>query len=243
MKKYEHSKSEGRALGEEHGMLFLALTFVLVIIVVMLCPDAKTALTIVGLLFGLVVAYGVMVEGHAAELHFGPRLAPRALRGKTRIASNGEFCCADDGLYLEKGPKVAPSGRMASCRGFGRSRGYLGAIGPEDDYDTAQSLNEGPLMDGGHRDRAVSDNAFAPDGNPFDLNRVGAPRAASACFDDEANDDELDGDERINYQARSRNDPMRVTAGTMNRRCDLDKYLREEVEEEDDREWWGRHEG
>jgi hypothetical protein len=28
----------------------------------------------------------------------------------------------------------------------------------------------------------------------------------------------------------------------MNRRCDLDKYLREEVEEEDDREWWGRHE-
>lgn len=203
-------------------MLFLALTFVLVIIVVMLCPDAKTAIMIVGLLFGFVFAYDVMVDGHALSTH----------RGGHHIDSYGKFCCT-----------VAPATstlkrpvRTVSHRDFGRPRGYPGAIDPEDDYDTAQSLKEG------HRDRAVGDNVFAPDGNPFNLNRVGAPYAASACFDDEANDDELDGDERINYQARSRNDPTRVTAGTMNRRCDLDKYLREEVEEEDDREWWGRHE-
>jgi hypothetical protein len=224
MRKYENVETRGRVLGEEQGMLFLALTFVLVIIVVMLCPDAKTAIMIVGLLFGFVFAYDVMVDGHA--------LAPSTHRGGHHIDSYGEFCCT-----------VAPATsalkrpvRTVSHRDFGRPRGYPGAIDPEDDYDAAQSLNEG------HRDRAVGDNVFAPDGNPFNLNRVGAPYAASACFDDEANDDELDGDERINYQARSRNDPTRVTAGTMNRRCDLDKYLREEVEEEDDREWWGRHE-
>lgn len=202
-------------------MLFLALTFVLVIIVVMLCPDAKTAIMIVGLLFGFVFAYDVMVDGHA--------LAPRAHRGERHNDSYGEFCCT-------VAPATKRPVRTAS------HRGYPGAIDSEGDYDMAQSLNEGPLNEG-HRDRAVGDNVFAPEGNPFNINRVGAPHAASACFDDEANDDELDGDERINYQARSRNDPTRVIAGTMNRRCDLDKYLREEVEEEDDREWWGRHEG
>jgi hypothetical protein len=236
MRKYEPSEKRGRALGEEQGILFLALTFVLVIIVVMLCPDAKTAIMIVGLLFGFVFAYDVMVDGHA--LNFEPCLAPRAHRGEHHNDSYGEFCCTV--APATSAPKRPV--RTASHRAFGRPRGYPGAIDSEGDYDMAQSLNEGPLNEG-HRDRAVGDNVFAPEGNPFNINRVGAPHAASACFDDEANDDELDGDERINYQARSRNDPTRVTAGTMNRRCDLDKYLREEVEEEDNREWWGRHEG
>ena len=34
----------------------------------------------------------------------------------------------------------------------------------------------------------------------------------------------------------------RVTAGTMNRRRDLDKYLREEVEMAENERWWGRNE-
>ena len=95
---------------------------------------------------------------------------------------------------------------------------------------------------GGHSDRNVGDNEYAAEGNPFNLGRMAAPQAADSCVDDEAHGDEIDGDERINYQSRSRNDSTRVTAGTMNRRRDLDKYLREEVDEEDDREWWGRHE-
>ena len=35
---------------------------------------------------------------------------------------------------------------------------------------------------------------------------------------------------------------LRVTAGTMRRRRALDPYLREELEEAEDRVWWGRHE-
>lgn len=60
--------------------------------------------------------------------------------------------------------------------------------------------------------------------------------------DDEANDEAIDGDERLVYQAQSRNDLVRVTEGTMNRRRDLDKYFREEVEEEENRIWYSRHE-
>jgi hypothetical protein len=108
---------------------------------------------------------------------------------------------------------------------------YQGAI-DIDEYDTEL----------GNHDRSKHENDRAPYGNPFNMNRVSAPHAASACFDDEANDDELDGDERINYQALSRNDPSRTTAGTMGRRAGLDAYLREEVVEEENRVWWGRHE-
>ena len=110
---------------------------------------------------------------------------------------------------------------------------YRGAI-DIDDYDTEP--------DHGHRDRGSHENDYAPHGNRFNMSRVGAPHAASACYDDEANDDELDGDERINYQALARNDPLRATVGTIGRRASLDAYLREEVVEEEDRDWWGRHE-
>jgi hypothetical protein len=110
-------------------------------------------------------------------------------------------------------------------------RRYQGAI-DIDEYDTEP----------GHRDRDSYENDRAPYGNPFNLNRVSAPHAAGPCLDDEANDDELDGDERINYQALSRNDHSRATTGTIGRKTSLDPYLREEVTEEEGREWWGHHE-
>ena len=67
---------------------------------------------------------------------------------------------------------------------------------------------------------------------------VGAGRPWAA----EANDEDIDGDEAGTYQARSRNDSVRATAGTMRRSRDMDKYLREEVAEAEPRYWWGRHE-
>ena len=77
------------------------------------------------------------------------------------------------------------------------------------------------------------------DANFYNYGRSAAPRAGT---DDDANDEDIDGDEAITYQARSRNDAVRVTTGTMRRRRDLDKYLREEVDEAEERIWWGRHE-
>jgi hypothetical protein len=110
-------------------------------------------------------------------------------------------------------------------------------------YPGAISFGSQDSLSGfGHVDRTRGENEARPYGNPFDTGRTSAPKAAEACADDEANGDEIDGDERITLQASSRNDATRVTAGTMNRRRDLDEYLREEVEEEEDREWWGRGE-
>lgn len=127
----------------------------------------------------------------------------------------------------------APYAVSAEPRQAATEHRYPGAIDP-DEYDSEAAY--------GHRDLTEGDNDYMPYGNPFNTGRISAPLAADACIDDEANDDQLDGDERNAYQVRSRNDATRVTAGTMNRRQDVDKFFREELEQEQDREWWGRHE-
>jgi hypothetical protein len=94
----------------------------------------------------------------------------------------------------------------------------------------------------GHRDRLEEDYDVEPDGNPFDLARTAAPLAAGPCVDDEANNDELDGDEGMSLQGLSRNDATRVEAGIFNRRRDMDKYFREELQESENKYWYGAHE-
>lgn len=94
----------------------------------------------------------------------------------------------------------------------------------------------------GHTDRLEGDYDTAPEGNPFDLARTAAPLAAGPCVDDEANDDELDGDEGMTLQGLSRNDPTRVEAGIFNRLRDLKPYLDEETAEAENKIWWGAHE-
>lgn len=136
-------------------------------------------------------------------------------------------------FYLPGAPAPYAVNAPAAPVGPGSRVRYPGAI-DADEYDS-----EGWY---GHRDRTEGDAARAPYGNPYPLGRVTNPAAADACVDDEANDDELDGDERLAYQGRARNDPERVIAGTMNRRRDMDKYLREDCEISEGQWWWGRHE-
>jgi hypothetical protein len=51
-----------------------------------------------------------------------------------------------------------------------------------------------------------------------------------------------DGDLRISNMSVKRNDPIKPIIGTMKGKANFDKYLREEVEEQEDSIWWGRHE-
>jgi len=56
------------------------------------------------------------------------------------------------------------------------------------------------------------------------------------------NEIDIDGDETLAYQNMSRNDPVRAISGITKRRRFLDPYLREEVDESEDRFWWGQKE-
>jgi hypothetical protein len=130
-------------------------------------------------------------------------------------------------------PGMAPPRAVSAPATTAAAGAYPGAI-EVDDHGAAARY--------GHEDRARGANRRAPAGNAFNAGRVAAPTGDAPCLDDEANDAEIDGDERINYQSLSRNDATRVTAGTMNRRRELDPYFREELDQEEDSRWWGRHE-
>lgn len=123
---------------------------------------------------------------------------------------------------------------------FDEFNDYPGAVDlKEFEVDTDSSGDEDSWTYG-HKDRGRHEKL--KEGNPYNKMRYSAPQAAEADIDDEADDYAMDGDERIVQNAQSRNDAERVIAGTMNRRKALDPYLREELEEEEDRRWWGQHE-
>ena len=102
--------------------------------------------------------------------------------------------------------------------------------------------NQWPSTAAGSRDRLWLENAGAPSGNFYNYGRSAAPETPGPCADGEANAEDIDADEANTYQVRSRNDPVRATAGTMRRQRDMDRYLREETLEAEERLWWGRHE-
>jgi hypothetical protein len=190
----------------------LVWTFVAIIVVALLCPDTRTAVALAGCIVAMAVLFGEEEKGSGREGYRNPTDGPP--------------------LYAGAAPPqpvaVAPVSHPRP-----RAVAYPGAIAV-DEYETEPEY--------GHRDRLEGDDADEAYGNPYSGNRVWRPAAAGADYDDEANDAEMDADELNAYQGRSRNDPDRVAAGTMNRRKMMDPYLREEVEEAEDRQWWGRHE-
>lgn len=214
------------------------MTFILVIIVILMCPDKTTAIIAIGSLLGFYIAYRSAGGFDDRGSHEADRLAES---GFDNVLGSGGNSCGSKAEEFYPLPGNHPPyavGTVGQHPGVGdrpapQWQHYPGAI-DIDEYDS-ESAN-------GVRDRLEDDNNLAAEGNPFDLDRVASPRAADACVDDEANDDEIDGDERIVYNSMARNEPTRVIAGTMNRLRDMDKYFREEVEEREDDPWWGRHE-
>ena len=197
--------------GVHQDTTFIALTFVLILVVIIMSSDAPIlALIIIGLLIGFAVRSG----------------------GGIPMA----FCSCSPPARLQDHP--VPRG----CPGVGHSRAGRYDRAPSDRAPRyLGAFNKAHNNDDGRDDGRTYDSSS--DDDDRDGDRDGGRDGKRACkraYDN--NNDELDGDERMNYQSRSRNDPIRVTAGTMNRRQDMDKYLREEVEEEEGRVWWGRHE-
>jgi hypothetical protein len=211
-----------RLPGSPADRLFLALTFVLVFVVVLLCRDTTAALVIIGLLLALpalCLAAGEEPGRYFAELVCGDRSSRRS-----GAARQKEGYWPLPGAAAPYAAAVPPSQRALR---------YPGAI-DADEYDEHEAW--------GHRDRTLDDSDSAPVGNPYDLSRTYSEPAAGPCVDDEANQAEITGDEGMVYHGLHRNDATRVAAGTMNRRRDLQKYLDDEVSVAQDREWWGRHE-
>lgn len=257
--------ASGVGLGYNQG-LFLALSIVVIIIIALTVPDTMTALALIGLIVGLYYAwratYGGAGRGKRDEYSDGEgkpaanRLLDRGFDGDMLFDETPEAAASGGGFCPDAGKAESET----AGGGAGIKEGWSTLPGPEppfpvsglsgppspadwDSYPGAIHLdNYQSDAEYGARDRTAGDNAYAAEGNEFNLSREDAPGAAPVCIDDEANDAEMDGDELMAVQGTNRNDATRVWAGVYNRRRDLDQYLREEVDEQENRPWWGRSE-
>lgn len=91
----------------------------------------------------------------------------------------------------------------------------------------------------GHRDLQKNDNSNSPEGNIANITATNAPYAAPIHTYQENNIHSIDYDEANSFQGLARNDPLRPTVGIIARGSMMDGFLREELEDAEDKEWWG----
>ena len=194
----------------------LALTLVVIIICIITRPSISAVM-------GLITCLGLAIHSMYLMRMSQSDTKPRQVAEPFRSTNDDAVIRS---LATQQSDSVSP---------------YEGAIdGDIDDSSEWPSTAMGDVNLGklaGTYDRAAAAQETA--GGYYNYGRTGADAVPAPCQDNEANADELDADELNTYQARSRNDAVRVTAGTMNRQRDLDRYLREEVAEAEHRYWWG----
>ena len=241
---------------------FLALTLAVIIAVVFLTPNLMVALAVVGILaqFFIISTQMTLLGDQAAGKH----LSPAGLDPRQRATSASSTPPAALAAALAEGfvsVSTAPPGESppaivsvptTQAASFADTVGaptapYPGAIDFGGESPLAGGSDEAPAM--GFADLNVGPKGpggalsrdGTPRGNPFDTDRIASRPAAAPCVDDDAIAI-YDGDELNAYQVRSRNDPTRVWAGVFRRKALMDRYVREELDEQEDTRWWGRAE-
>lgn len=227
---------------------FLAITLVVILAVILLAGDVKTALLVIGLIANFFIISSQMVlisERHAAEGGAsGADVAGRPAAADSSLVSNvpwfgwngGHSGFQDKEDFASRPVPVHP-------------HEYPGGLGvhdmPPGDTNYQTGPFEGPPGDGAVYSPAPAD-ALAqgpyPD-NPFDLNRVdtAAQETCDYGMTGESRDTH-DADRKVVDHARWRHDPYRVTAGIMRRKHLLEEYVAEELDEAENLQWWGRSE-
>jgi len=239
---------------------FLALTLIVMIVIILMAKDLTTAVLLISLITSfLIISAQLTLIGDRAQkttaraVGLGGRPLEAAGVSMTNAGIAGiaasygpdlftpAGASSDGGLVLESySPKprwhgrdppylAEPPLRAAALGGDG----YPGAI------RSSPGAGDAAAEMIGHSDRLAGASEGAPSGNPFDLDRYGQDAAG---FDDDEANAHFDGDENVTLQARARNDPTRVWAGAYRLKAHFDPYVREELEEEEDSYWWGRHE-
>ena len=205
--------------------LFLALTVIIIIIIILISKDTTTTISVIALAVSFYTLCGCADKKLSAKTQ-DKNSAPQTDQATT--PKTEEFWPLPD--------EPAPYAIQTKNPPHHIPPHYKGAI----DVDIQSEYESGAKW--GHRDRTAYETGFSPLGNPFDTDRIAYPAALGPCIDDEAHGANIDGDELNVYHARSRNDNTRVIAGTIRRKEFMDRFLREELEEEEDSRWWGRHE-
>lgn len=213
----------------ENQRLFMVLTVAVIIIIILTSSPAIAVLAV-----GLTANYFILCSAGTKTDHFRSRTE--------HFGSSDPLRWDIQRPARHQGWPGAPPPRFAHLpEGPAEVAPYPGAI----DFGQADRMTPGSVDEGaawmGHRDRSARPFDVPP-GNPFDLDRYASPTGAAPCIDDDAIAI-ADIDELATYQARARNSPERTWEGNYHKKKNMiDRYFREEVDQQENRRWWGAHE-
>lgn len=230
---------------------FLILTFIVMIVIVLTTRDLKSSMILIGLITSFLIISSQLTFLGDRHMTGGPS-ANRSAAGRPAVMPMDMSMAFSEAMTSgdrPSGEAMTSGGATTAPPGAGPPA-FLGVPETADDtaaYPGAIDFGTRGEVDGdeapalGHTDlyEAARDNT--PEGNPFSAERVAAPQAAGPCVDDDAIAI-YDGDELLAIQARSRNDPERVWAGNYRRKAHVGRYITEELDEEENKRWWGAHE-
>ena len=241
--------------------LFLALTIVVVVIILLITPNLQASLLPITLITNVLIISNLLLT---AEQHHRKAAGGETCESDDKDPGYGAW--AANTAWSPSGFQDEPDG--FASRNFYDEALYevagLQAPGadlahPLDFTVGGVAVGEGPsyaplgmgvaALGADHRDGLA-----VPELNPFQLNRAesraepwgaapGAPGPQCGDIGDSPYAEAraaFDGDRVVVEHAKWRNDPYRVAAGRANRQEQFDKYFREELDEEEDRPWWGR---
>ena len=215
--------------------VFMALTLIVIIICIILQPSVST-------IIGLITCLGLSYQAMRMSAQKKPDVTPVDKFASSMDASVIDSLRHQGGDSDSDGDGDGDGDGDSDSDGDsdGQYQGAVeldGAINEDLEWPPTSVGDVNQIRNAGAFDRPAAAQETA--GNFYNYGRSGASTVPEPCIDNEANADDLDADELNTYQARSRNDAVRVTMGTMNRQLDLQPYLREELVEAEARVWWG----
>lgn len=205
--------------------LYIALTLVVIIVIINLAPDPNRAL----LLISLIVSFLII----STQL--------------TIMRNQDQRCPGDDADDMDDIDDHFAE-RPAAGAHFPHGNPIPGVTGEyPGGLDAATLANIGYQFGAGDASPAVGP-AYTPTTpdptpfphNPYQLNRVQtrAERLGDDGMASEARNTH-DADRKVVTHARWRHDPYRVAAGVMRKKDQMQRYIGEELDEVEHREWWG----
>lgn len=234
--------------------IFLALTFMVMVLVIFLAKDMTTALLIISLLTNFLIISSQLTlisERHDEAVGKGSDVMPDAYPW---VANTGEGF-VDEGIAGDD--LFSPRDNFAGSPVWGKEAdryedlaGHGGVIsdypgGLQEVFKTGALPGlVGPIGPGHLYQSGSAGETSEYPGDPYHLNPLRSRGNRSAC-DSGPNSEvynNFDADRTVVEQARRRHDPYRVAAGVMRRKDLMDKYVAEELNEKENEPWWGRAE-
>jgi hypothetical protein len=201
--------------------LFLALTFVIMIIIVLSTKELSSAMLLIGFITNfLIISSQLTLMGDRNTVNDSETKYNRYRRALGESPVMVTPLPGVVGNFVGGAPAEQYPGAIGPAEQYpgpiGPAEQYPGAIGPAEQYPGAIDFIESPAQN---------------------IKQAAGRDGACKSYSDDSGADDF-----VVSQTRSRNNPERVWAGIHRRKALIDRFAGEELDEEGGTPWWGSHE-